>query len=285
MPSLDNIKRRISSIETTEKITRAMKLVATSNLKKQKEIYSKSGDYYKDFYNIFLNLVREKGVENISNSKSKKVVWVIITSSLGLCGSYNIQVIKKLLEEFDHNNDDIIIIGKKGRMLLKSRDLLGRVKMFINISPKDITYEIAELIISEIQKLYTDNDFSKIKLVYTKFINSLTFEPKITQVIPIDEVRLANKAINLFKNYMTYEPSASSMIEKLLPQFLVIVFHGAILESNVSENASRRNSMEHASKNANDLKHELLNQYNTKRQAKITQEINEIIGGTIDGDS
>jgi len=282
MSSLDNIKKRIASIETTKKITNAMKLVATSNLKKQKELYQNTRDYYKNFHEIFLDLIREKGTQEINSSKSNKTVWIIITSSLGLCGAFNSQIVKKLVENFNKETDEIILIGKKGRLLLKSRGLIDNVKIYINIDPKDIDYSICESLIDEFRKIHSEGSFKKINLIYTKFINSLSFEPKITQIIPIDEEKLARKAIDIYDNYMTYEPSAEEMIKKLLPQFLVVVLHGAILESTVSENSSRRNSMENASKNASDLKDDLLNQYNAKRQSKITQEINEIIGGNID---
>lgn len=282
MPSLDNIKKRIASIETTKKITNAMKLVATSNLKKQKELYQNTRDYYKNFHEIFLDLIHEKGTQIIYSSKSKKTIWIIITSSLGLCGSFNSQIIKKLIENFNQETDEIILIGRKGRLLLKAKGLLDYVRIYINIDPKDINYYICELLIDEFRKIHSKEGFKKINLIYTKFINSLSYEPKITQIIPINEEQLAKKAVDIYDNYMTYEPSAEEMIKKLLPQYLVVVLHGAILESTVSENSSRRNSMENASKNANDLRDDLYNQYNAKRQSKITQEINEIIGGKID---
>ncbi|MGL4768624.1 MAG: ATP synthase F1 subunit gamma [Mycoplasmoidaceae bacterium] len=285
MPSLDNLKKRISSIETTGKITTAMKLVATANLKKQKELYKNTSSYYKNFHAIFLDLVRNNPENNLTTNLSEKTVWIVITSSLGLCGSFNTQIIKKLDEEFNREKDEIILIGRKGRLLLKSRDLLNKTKIFININPKDITYNVTELLIREFQKNYKIGSYKKINLIYMKFINSLSFEPCIIQLLPIEKKLLNQKGNKQYQNFMTYEPDASKIIDKLLVQFLSVTFHGAILESNVSENSSRRNSMENASKNADELSNDLYNKLNTLRQAKITQEINEITGGQSDGNN
>ncbi len=281
MASLEILKNKIKSIETTKKITNAMKLVATANLKKQKEKYEETKDYFDDFNNIYKALANE--VESSKKSYFdpnyvKTTYWIIVTSSLGLCGSFNNQIIKTLQEKIQPQ-DKIIVIGKKGFSLLKAKGLYHQVELFVNINPKLIDYQIADAICDELNNIINHKENYAVKLIYTKFINSLTFKPKIFDAFPV-EMKQFNDLDDEYQTLITFQKDPEELLSDLKRNFYVSLLLGSIFESNVSENASRRNSMDTATENAESLRNEYLILYNSTRQSKITQEINEIIGGS-----
>ncbi len=281
MASLDTLKNKIKSIETTKKITNAMKLVATANLKKQKEKYEETKDYFDDFNNIYKALSNEVETSKrsyFSPEFVKTTYWVIVTSSLGLCGSFNNQVVKTLQEKIQPQ-DKIIVIGKKGYGLLKSKGLQNQISLFVNINPKLIDYHISEAICNELHELINHNENYAVKLIYTKFINSLTFKPTIFDAFPM-EIKQFDDIDDEYQTLITFQKDPEELLSSIKRDFYASLLLGAIYESNVSENASRRNSMDTATENAESLANEYQIIYNSTRQSKITQEINEIIGGS-----
>ncbi len=281
MASLEILKNKIKSIETTQKITNAMKLVATANLKKQKEKYEETKDYFDDFNNIYKVLSNEVELTKrsfFSPEHVKTTYWVIVTSSLGLCGSFNNQIVKTLQDNIQPQ-DKIIVIGKKGYGLLKAKGLEKQIELFVNINPKVIDYDISDAICEELNNIINHNENYAVKLIYTKFINSLTFKPTIFNAFPM-EFKQFHDLDEQYKTIITFQKDPEELLSDLKKNFYASLLLGAVYESNVSENASRRNSMDTATENADSLKNEYQILYNSTRQSKITQEINEIIGGS-----
>ena len=281
MASLEILKNKIKSIETTQKITNAMKLVATANLKKQKEKYEETKDYFDDFNNIYKVLSNEVELTKrsfFSPEHVKTTYWVIVTSSLGLCGSFNNQIVKTLQDNIQPQ-DKIIVIGKKGYGLLKAKGLEKQIELFVNINPKVIDYDISDAICEELNNIINHNENYAVKLIYTKFINSLTFKQTIFNAFPM-EFKQFHDLDEQYKTIITFQKDPEELLSDLKKNFYASLLLGAVYESNVSENASRRNSMDTATENADSLKNEYQILYNSTRQSKITQEINEIIGGS-----
>jgi F-type H+-transporting ATPase subunit gamma len=206
---------------------------------------------------------------------------------LGLCGAYNINACKHLLSKIAPE-DDIATIGKKGYAYLKARNYINRIVSVNEVSDVNIDY-MEILPTSDLAiKHFNDGKYKQIHLIYTKFINALTFEPTSIQLLPLD--------VNLFKPQTTqqksryvslttdlkeieYEPSKLAIIKSALPTFVSSAIFAAVTESKVCESGSRRNAMEAASDNAKQLISDLTLQYNRARQENITQEINEIVAG------
>ncbi|MGL5591589.1 MAG: ATP synthase F1 subunit gamma [Mycoplasmoidaceae bacterium] len=279
MSSIMKIKKKIDSIEATEKLTRTMKLVATANLKKNQSFFNSIKEYNKEFYNLYGLLNKEIENKKKLANKEKKVLWIVFTSTMGLCGGYNINLIKKLEANLDIKNDKILLFGKKGFNLLKNKGLETKIKYFINASNKDITYDFCSLLSEKVIESIDSEEFTTVKIIYNKFINSLEFEPYILDIHPLDEKIFKDLSKNKISGYISFESPPEEILAKIQKQFFSVVIFGCLVETNVSENSSRRNAMESATKNAKDIKENYFIEYNSKRQSKITQEINEIIGG------
>ncbi len=279
MSSIMKIKKKIASIETTEKLTRTMKLVATANLKKNQIFFNGIKEYNKEFYILYGLLNNEVENKRKPIVKEEKVLWIVFTSTMGLCGAYNTNLIKELEKNLNEKNDKILLFGKKGFTLLKNKGLENRIKYFINASNKDITYDFCSLLSEKIIESVNSEEFTSVKIIYNKFINSLEFTPSILSIHPLDEKIFEDSKEDKINGYISFESPPEEILNKIKKQFFSVVIFGSLVETNVSENSSRRNAMDSASKNAKDIKENYLIEYNSKRQSKITQEINEIIGG------
>lgn len=279
MSSIMKIKKKINSIDATEKLTKTMKLVAIANLKKNQIFFNGIKEYNKEFYILYGLLNNEIEYKKKIVVKEEKVLWIIFTSTMGLCGSYNINLIKELQRNINLKNDKILLFGKKGFTLLKNKGLGANIKYFINASNKDITYDFCSLLSEKIMESINIGEFTSVKIIYNKFINSLEFTPSILNIHPLDEKIFKESNENKVNGYISFESPPDEILNKIQKQFFSVVIFGSLVETNVSENSSRRNAMESATKNAKDIKEKYLIEYNGKRQAKITQEINEIIGG------
>ena len=268
-------KNRIRSVASTKKITKAMELVATSKLKKAKDLNYKLTPYKNEVFEIIAycaNNVLDKDYKYFKENKSDKTLNIVITSTLGLCGGYNIAV-EKFVNENVSKNDDLIVLGSKGVRFFTSKGY-NIVKSFTELP----TFNLQESISSVIGQYVIDNflnlKYKKVNLIYTKFINSLTFEPTSMQLLPITslvEVKKINKELLL-------EPSAEEVLDTLVPFYIETSIKTLLFESTLSEQASRRTAMENATDNATELEENLLLEYNKSRQAAITQEITEISG-------
>lgn len=284
MSSLNEIKKKIKVVESTSKITNAMKLIATSKLKKQKDLYNATNKYYLTMYKMFGEILQNVDDKLLSNNcDNNDTLWILFSSSMGLCGSYNLNVVKTLKENI-LPNDKIMIFGKKGSNTIKSKGINNEVFMQIDLDDKDINFDMFELIAVEILNDYYLNKFKYVKIIYTKYINSLVFEPKIYQLFPIQKENFKPLDKPIHGGIYDVQPGHEFVFKKILDKYVAAILLGSISESKISENASRRNAMEGATKNANELKETYKLAFNRLRQSDITQEITEIISGSKAGE-
>lgn len=279
MPSnMQSIKRRMKSVESTKKITKAMQLVATSKLRKTRNQLDQLKPYYSKVQETVASILKsnEGKIDNayLKENKSGKDVYIVITSSLGLCGGYNANVLKTA-SSMIHDGDYIYAIGSKGAGYFNHRN----IKFDDQYLDLNSTLDFKEIIklVSELTRKYKAKEVKSIKIIYTEFVNNLTFTPRVITLLPVDvkdfhDIEITNK-------YTIFEPSENEVLNSLIPMYLQSVIYGYLVESVTSENASRRTSMENATDNAEELIENLLLKYNQARQTAITNEISEIVAG------
>ena len=274
--ALNKTKRRIASVKSTKKITEAMELVATVKLKKFKNKMEANQFYVREIENIISHLfgvVQSDENPYTKVGKGDKNLVVVINSNLGLCASYNSNIYNFVLQNLDKVGDTILTIGVKGELNYEREGFeLEKSYSFIN----------EKLDYSEVVKLgrFLHNEFisgkyKSVKLVYTKYINSLRFEPTLVNLFPILE---EGKAPSVGYEPI-YDPDIKTLIEELVPIWLTSSLYQKRIESTVSEQASRRTAMENANDNADELIDKLTIEFNKARQAAITQEITEVVAG------
>jgi len=272
---LSVLRRRITSIKATKKVTKAMQMIATTKLKTWKQSMLESRLYAEKLVEIVqTNLHHEslKGSVFFKLDTTLPKLYVVITSNLGLCGPYNYNILNELTKHVK-SKDRIIAIGEKSIRFLKNTKLMYSAD-FVNAgSLSDATLSP---LIQEILNEYQQRKFGKVIILYTKFINSLLFQPSELQLLPLSLETFKGK-LNLQPPLI--EPDPLSVFEKLVPFYLKNSTYATLIESQVSEQSSRRNAMEKASDNADELVDQLQLDFNKQRQANITQEIAEIIGG------
>ncbi|MCV3728623.1 ATP synthase F1 subunit gamma [Ureaplasma miroungigenitalium] len=283
--SLDTIKRKIGSINTTAKITNAMKLVATAKLKRQRDRLMAIKDYAYDYYDVIgLLLSVVDDVEFLVNDGAKDaVLYININSTMGLAGSYNFNV-NKVVDQYVRDQDITFTIGKKGKDHLRDVRKEHVINKFLNLNDNDLTFDTAMQIAREALELYEAKEVKQIRIIYTKFINAITFEVKCIDVLPFDKNSLSEyiNVGDLEKDNIIFQPDKLAIIKTILPSYIATILYGCLLESKISENASRRNAMDASTKNAKQLADHYKQIYNTLRQSKITNEITEIVAGSDD---
>ncbi len=272
MTSLQEIKNRINSIKTTKKITKAMKLIASAKLKSSRKNLEAFNEYANSIEKIF-NEVNTYYLNEKEKIFSNKTLFIVITSDIGLCGSYNTNVINLLLKNLNIN-DKIIIFGNKGISNLKNRKINTTLDI-PNIGDV-VDYEKVLLTTKKALILYNENKVGRIKIIYTKFINSINFNPYVKKLLPIENVEKNIKDDSLFE----FEPNPKVILKNMIPLYLSSSINKFLIESKVSEMASRRMAMENSTENAKELIEQLNLAYNRVRQSKITQEIIEIVAGS-----
>ena len=273
--SLQQTKTRIRSVASTKKITKAMELVATSKLKRAKDLNIKITPYKNEVFEIIsycVQNIQEKDYKYFNENKVDKQLYIIVTSSLGLCGGYNISV-EKFAMDLLQNGDDIIVIGSKGINYFKDKGY-GIISSYPELPDLNVKESISEDIARTIVGEFDASNYKKVNMIYTKFINSLTFEPQVVQLLPLSTIVEVNK----IHKELLLEPSAEEVLSNLLPFYLTTSIKTLFFESMLSEQASRRTAMENATDNATELEDKLLLEFNKSRQASITQEITEISG-------
>lgn len=277
MASLQEIKSRLGSISTTKKITKAMQLVATAKLRRAKSNLEGIQEYYTSVYDTFQDLLGQiKDFSALVPANPKEsTLYIAITSDLGLCGSYNSNILKMLKEQVK-SGDQVIMVGNKGVSSYKVKG--KKTYMEFQSVGDNPDYNIASNIGKEAIALYMTGEVKAIKILHTKFINSVTFEAETTQILPVvkkqEEHKEKQHAVTEF------EPDAETVVKNAIPLYVSAVTFGSMVESKVSEMSSRRTAMENATDNADELIEKLDLEYNRARQASITQEITEIVAGS-----
>jgi len=272
------LRRRIGSIKATKKVTKAMQMIATTKLKTWKQSMLESRLYTEQLVDIVhTNLHHEQLKDSIffKETKTLPTLYILITSNLGLCGSYNYNVLSYFTQHVKPK-DLIFSVGEKAGKFLKNTAL-----WFVNDYTQAGTLSEATIspLIDSLVKKFKDRQVGQVQVIYTKFINSLIFQPTTMTLLPLSLSTLTNEG-KLRKQPPLIEPDPLSVFEKLVPFYLKNTLYASLIESQVSEQSSRRNAMEKASDNADELVEQLQLEFNKQRQANITQEIAEIIGGS-----
>ena len=291
MPSLDDLKKRIASVKSTQKITKAMKMVAAAKLRKAQEAAEQSRPYADNMENLMDSIskgyIQTDSSRNLltGNDEDKTILLVLFTSERGLCGGFNSQVSKSLREKIiELQNQSKIIkvlcVGKKGFDIIKRQygDLI--VEMIDLSSVKSIQYEDAKNISDKIIKMYFDAKFDRCLIFYNKFKSVISQIPTEQQVIPAEKSEnQTNESQSKGNSFFEFEPNEKEILEELLPLNFAIQIFKALLESSASEQGARMSAMDNASRNASDMIDSLTLYYNRSRQAVITKELIEIISG------
>ena len=288
MPSLDDLKKRIKSVKSTQKITKAMKMVAAAKLRKAQENAEKGRPYSQKMQNIILNLTKSiNDPQNapkllIGTGDDKKYLCVVLTADRGLCGGFNSNIcklakinFKKILEE--GKTLKIITVGSKGLDQIKREYGKYVIKKFSFKEKKQISFNEAKIVGDEIILLFNQNEFDKCILFYNNFKNVITQIPQAQQIIPAE----SNSSEKTDEKTLSYEfePDEDEILEELLPKNISTQVFKALLENAASEQGSRMTAMDNATRNAGDLVDKLTINYNRSRQASITKELIEIISG------
>jgi F-type H+-transporting ATPase subunit gamma len=288
MPSLDDLKKRISSVKSTQKITKAMKMVAAAKLRRAQESAEKGRPYSEKMNNIILNLSKSISDKDsaskflVGTGKDTIHLCVVITADRGLCGGFNTNICRKAKTYFDKIIKDgktlkIFTVGSKGHDQLK-RVYGDYVVEKINFKGvKQITYREAEMVSKKIINLFNKSQFDVCKIFYNKFKNVITQIPQEQQIIPIENYN--NQDNKVTDNFYEFEPEENEILENLLPRNIATQIFKAFLENAASEQGSRMTAMDNATRNAGDLVDKLTITYNRSRQAAITKELIEIISG------
>ena len=289
MPSLDDLKKRISSVKSTQKITKAMKMVAAAKLRRAQENAEKGRPFSEKMNNIILNLSNSiSDKENaskflIGTGKKDVHLCVVITADRGLCGGFNTNICKKAKSYFENvlkqgKTLKIFTVGSKGNDQLK-RTYGKYIIEKINFKGfKKISFNEAENIGKKIINLFNDNQFDICTIFYNKFKNVITQIPQSQKIIPIENLK-KNEDKNENQNPYEFEPEEGEILQDLLPRNISTQIFKAFLENAASEQGSRMTAMDNATRNAGDLVDKLTITYNRSRQAAITKELIEIISG------
>lgn len=280
MANLKEIRSRISSVSSTMQITGAMKMVSAAKLKKAQDAIIAMKPYAYKLKQLLEHLSSALGSENVYNPRKgavKRVLLVAITSNRGLCGAFNANVVKKVIEltqtTYKGKEVQYYTIGKKGNDVLKKTD---KVLDNNNHIFDKLTFANAALLAEALMTRYTNGEFDQIVLVYNSFKNAATQILTEETFLPIQPVVTDKKTTT---DYL-YEPSKQEIVTQLIPRSLKTQLFKALRDSVAAEHGARMTAMHKATDNAQDLKNELILTYNKARQATITGEIIEIVGGS-----
>ena len=286
MPSLDDLKKRIKSVKSTQKITKAMKMVAAAKLRRAQESAEKGRPFSEKMNNVILNL--SSSISNkdsaskflLGTGKDTTHLCVVITADRGLCGGFNTNICRKARNYFEKILKEgkilkIFTVGSKGHDQLKR--LYGKyiIEKMNFKGLKKITYKEAEDTGKIIIKLFKESQFDVCKIFYNRFKNVITQIPQEQQIVPIEK----QKEVKISDNFYEFEPEENEILDDLLPKNISTQIFKAFLENAASEQGSRMTAMDNATRNAEDLVDKLTINYNRSRQAAITKELIEIISG------
>ena len=290
MPSLDDLKKRIGSVKSTQKITKAMKMVAAAKLRRAQES-AESSRPYSDTMNEVIGSISNKVVSTSSERNlltgtgdDQVQLLILFTSERGLCGGFNSSITKMMREKIEdlqklNKTVKIICIGKKGYDILKRKynDLI--IDVIDMKAIKSVSYQDAKDIAQKIIKMYFDNEFDTCSIFYNKFKSVIDQIPTHQKILPIENEKNNDLELNSSTSMLDFEPGESEILEELLPLNFAVQIFKALLESAASEQGARMSAMDNASRNASDMIDKLTLFYNRSRQAVITKELIEIISG------
>ena len=282
MANLKEIRNRITSIKSTMQITSAMKMVSAAKLKKAQDAITAMRPYSSKLSELLQNLSAtldsDAGGVYSTQREVSKVLIVTVTSNRGLCGGFNSSITKQVLktveEKYSAVEVGLFTIGKKGGDLLSKQFNITGTK---NDIYEDLTFDNVAAIAQELMNLYAEGTYDKIDIIYNQFKNAATQIPQVEQFLPIKPIEGGNP--NAVNSDYIFEPSKLEIVEALIPKSLKTQLYKSIRDSFASEHGARMTAMHKATDNAKELRDELLLTYNKARQAAITNEILEIVGG------
>ena len=286
MANLKDLKTRINSVKSTQKITAAMKMVAAAKLRRAQEAAESGRPYVNRMRRVTANLAAKADVTSapellVGNGKSATHLLVVISADRGLCGGFNGSITRQTRTEVTRLQDE----GKTVKLLMvgrKSADALRReygkqfIDSFEGIQGTSVSFSDAASLADTIRNGFEAGDYDVCTMIYNKFVNAITQEITLTQLIPAEPDAVDDNDANV--NY-EYEPEEDELLDSLLPRILSTQLYSALLESSAAELAARMTAMDNATRNAGDLIDRLTLVYNRTRQAAITSELIEIISG------
>lgn len=286
MASMRDIKRRKSSIQGTQQITKAMKLVSTVKLQRARANAEHSRDYFSCMYDTVNSILKRvghvehkylgSGTERNPENPGKKAV-IAITSNRGLAGGYNTNVVKLITRHPDWKKEDLVIyaVGNKGREAFVRYGY--EVKEYSGEIVESPVYSDAMALSEDLLRSFADGEVEEIYLAYTAFKNTVSHVPTLLKLLPVevDKQRETGEA----EAIMNFEPEDIEALDMIIPKYVTSLIYGALMESVASENGARMQAMDNATSNAEEMISDLALKYNRARQGSITQELTEIIAG------
>ncbi len=285
MPGLKEIKRRISSVKSTKQITKAMKMVAAAKFRKAVGRIIQLRPYATKMHAVLGSMAKnvETGHPLLDVRIPRKVEVLVFSSDRGLCGGFNTNVMKnatRLIKELQAEGKEVSVstVGKKATDLFRRRKIVPR-QSWTGLSGR-ITYENAQQIANDIIENYINETFDEVRVVYTEFKNAAVQTVQILRLLPFKEIGAAEESqAEEQAGEVLFEPSQAVIFERLIPKNVEIQIFRSLLDSQASEEAARMAAMENATKAADDMIKRLTLQYNKARQAAITKELMDIVGG------
>ena len=304
MANLKDIKNRIQSVESTKKITRAMKMVAAAKVKKAESTVKMSRPFTTELNIMFKKLLNSVGAYSDSTLKIKSAIdnypallqvretksagLLVITSNKGLAGAYNANIIKKTLQTIKDYNDKgiktiLFIVGQKGISSLKRRckGYNCEIAKTYNAIANNPSGEGANIVVSDLAEYFVNQKIDKIEIITTRFKNMMSYFIENWEVLPLKGINDDHERINdnIIEPLMEFTPDMHHILQKVVPMYIANIIYQALLEAQASELASRMTAMSAATSNAEKMLKELSTEYNKSRQFAITQEIIEVVSG------
>ncbi len=274
--NMKDIRLRMKSVESTMQITKAMELVASSKLRRARERLESSRPYFDQVYHTMSSIIKtnkEFSSVYLRARGDKKACYVVIAGDRGLAGGYNVNVLKYATSIMKGKDALVVPLGRKAVDYFTKRDyktIQAPEQVVENVGLSDC-FELAKVLCTR----YRKGEFDELYFVYSGFVSMITQEPAERKILPLH----FEDSLGTVTNLMSYDPSAEDVFEMITPQYIAGLLYGAVCESYASEQGARRAAMESASDNAEEMIGELGLVYNRARQAAITQEISEIVGG------
>lgn len=282
MASMRDIKRRKSSIQGTQQITKAMKLVSTVKLQRARAGAERSKEYFNCMYATVSSILKRVGhIDHryLNPEAGGKKAVIVITSNRGLAGGYNSNVVKLVTRNPELPKDDLIVytLGNKGREAFtrygyELRECNGEIME----SP---VYADAMALSARVLKAYEDGEVNEIYLAYTAFKNTVSHVPTLLKLLPVDVSDEEEQKTGAAEAIMNFEPEDVEALDLIIPKYVTSLIYGALMEAVASENGARMQAMDNATSNAEEMINDLALKYNRARQGSITQELTEIIAG------
>lgn len=275
------IKTRMTSVESTKQITKAMQLVASSKLRKAKERAESSRPYFTTLYNTINEISQStKGVKNdfLVQREVKNKCYIVVAGDRGLAGGYNSNVLKSVVNHMAGKQEKIISIGKKAHEFFDKRgyEIVNSIE-----NVEHCNYDNALEISNNVMDLYKKGEIDEVYIAYTEFVSPLVQNVKLIKVLPLvfDNKNTESQEKSVRRGRVQYLPSAEAVLGYIIPKYISGTIYGGVIESFASEQGARRTAMESATDNADEMLSDLELKYNRARQSAVTQEITEIVGG------